>query len=200
MSSSEKLDQLAAALVSAQALMPAVPKASENPFYHSRYADFSDVVGKIGPILSAHGLAISQFVSHDGDRNTLVTWLLHSSGQFICDEMLLMLPKDDPQGQGSAITYAKRYAYQAAAGVRIEGDDDDGNKAAQSTSRPQAARDAKRSGPPSCVRCGEPLEGPVKNLGGGQYAHVDCVEPADSVSVPDPVPAGTETEQLKVDA
>lgn len=132
---SEQIDQLTAALVAAQAEMPAAKKDSDNPFFKSKYADLAGIVETAKPVLAKHKLAVAQFVAHDGDHNTLVTWLVHESGQYIADEMLLMLPKDDPQGQGSAITYARRYAYQAAIGM-VADDDDDGNRAAAPRQRP----------------------------------------------------------------
>lgn len=134
----DKIDQLSAALVAAQAEMPKVRKEADNPFFKSKYADLASIVSTASPILAKHGLAVSQFVAHDEDRNTMMTYLLHSSGQHIAHEMLLMLPKDDPQGQGSAITYARRYAYQAVIGM-VTDEDDDGNKA----SRPKAPRKAQ---------------------------------------------------------
>jgi len=130
---SEAINELAKALVGAQAEFSAVPKGSNNPFFKSKYAALPDVVQHAGPVLSKHGLAISQFIGND----ELITYLIHESGQYIAHTMTLHLPKQDPQGQGSAVTYARRYAYMSALGL-VADDDDDGNRGSQS--KPQPAK------------------------------------------------------------
>jgi len=135
MTRSNEINELAAALVAAQAEFSAVPKGSNNPFFKSKYAALPDVVASASPVLAKHGLAISQAISccetATGDvRDTLTTVLLHKSGQFIEETMLLHLPKSDPQGQGSAVTYARRYSYMAILGL-VADDDDDGNAASR---------------------------------------------------------------------
>jgi len=103
----------------------------------------------------------------------LVTTLWHMSGQFISGEMPLLLRKEDPQGQGSGITSARRYAIAAL--LNLVQADDDGNQATQARqSSPQ-----QRSAPPrqsnerkpECVGCG--LVQPVmkSQYGGGWYCN-----------------------------
>ena len=122
------LDQLAAALVSAQAEFAAIPKTADNPFFKSKYAPLSTVVEVTQPILAKHGLAVSQHpVVLDGE-SALTTYLLHSSGQQLVSTMRLCAAKNDPQGQGAAITYARRFAFMAVLGL-VADDDDDGNTA-----------------------------------------------------------------------
>lgn len=130
---SEQINELAAALAAAQGEFSTVKKDSENPFFKSKYADLSAVVKTAAPVLAVHKLAVSQFISTtvDGEGNlvdTLTTWLIHQSGQYINDTMRLRLTKEDAQGQGSAITYARRYSYMAVLGL-VADEDDDGNKA-----------------------------------------------------------------------
>lgn len=128
---SETIELLAAALVKAQGEFPTVTKDSENPFFKSKYADLATVTKAAQPVLTKNGLAVTQFVSHDGNGGSLLkTYLLHESGQYICDEMPLLMPKGTPQDQGSAITYAKRYSYMAVLGL-VADEDDDGNKASK---------------------------------------------------------------------
>src|SRR5688572_24509530 len=110
---SQDLGELTKALVAAQAEFPAIPQTSENPFFKSKYADLADIKAITVPITTKHGLAVTQHPSHNDRGDTLVTMLLHSSGQFIKSEMELHPVKNDPQGQGSALTYARRYAYVA---------------------------------------------------------------------------------------
>jgi hypothetical protein len=134
---SPEINELASALVSAQAEFSAVPKGSTNPFFKSKYAGLPEVVSHTAPVLAKHGLAVSQFITHAEDgTDSLLTYLLHKSGQFIAYSMILHLPKSDPQGQGSAVTYARRYSYMSVLGL-VADEDDDGNKASQPKSAPK---------------------------------------------------------------
>lgn len=134
MKQSTEIDQLAAALVAIQSEVPAIPKGAENPFFKSKYADLAAVVELASPIVTNHGIAVSQDPDFDGTNDLLTTTLLHVSGQWKSASARLHLPKADPQGQGSAITYMKRYAYMAALGLVAE-PDDDGQAASGSKSR-----------------------------------------------------------------
>jgi uncharacterized protein (DUF3820 family) len=61
----------------------------------------------------------------------LETRLIHAeSGEQITSHMPLVLTKQDPQSQGSALTYARRYALLAILG--LVGDEDDDASRAQS--------------------------------------------------------------------
>ena len=126
----EPLNELAAALVAAQAEFAAIPKTAENPFFKSKYAHLATVISHTQPILAKHGLAVSQHPTTRDGEPALTTWILHSSGQSVKDTMLLYAAKHDPQGQGAAITYARRFAYMAVLGL-VADDDDDGNRATQ---------------------------------------------------------------------
>ena len=144
MITSSDITELAAALVAAQAEFSAVPKGSANPFFKSKYAALPDVVAHAAPVLARHGLAVTQSISFvvgmaQGQTpiDTLTTTLLHKSGQYIENEMLLHLPKQDPQGQGSAVTYARRYSYMAILGL-VADDDDDVNAASRPKAKPES--------------------------------------------------------------
>ena len=131
---SDDIGELATALCAAQAEFTAIPKDSANPFFKSKYAGLPKVVEVASPILTTHGLSVTQLLGHDEAGDTLTTCLMHKSGQFIADTMHLRPVKDDPQAQGSATTYGRRYAYMAALGL-VADEDDDGNAA----SAPSAA-------------------------------------------------------------
>jgi hypothetical protein len=82
--------------------------------------------------LNKVGIAVIQSprLVHAGGEAWLVdleTLLTHSSGEFISDVLSVPVTKVDAQGVGSAITYARRYALGAIAGIAPE--DDDGNAA-----------------------------------------------------------------------
>lgn len=117
----------AKAFVAAQMATESVKKAATNPAFKSKYADLSEVVEAVIPALNKSGIGVIQSPGYDGELISLTTILLHDSGSS-CTGVLRMRPsKSDPQGIGSAITYARRYALLAMTGAAPE--DDDGNAA-----------------------------------------------------------------------
>lgn len=143
---SESIDNLAAALVSAQAAMPSVPKNAKGQVGSAirSYADLASVLESIQPVLAAHDLAFVQF-PHGGSGGsvTVVTRLLHKSGEWMeCDAS--MPTGQGAQAVGSAITYCKRYSLMAVLGLATE--DDDG-AAASSTPRQQRAPKPRETPP-----------------------------------------------------
>lgn len=129
MKTSESLDQLLPALISAQSKFPPIPKDGFNPHFKSRFSTLKAVQRATQPVLAAHDLTVVQFPSTIDGKPGLTTWLAHKSGQYIADEAVLSMAKVDPQAQGSAITYLRRYAWSSILGLVTDEDDDDGNKA-----------------------------------------------------------------------
>ena len=123
MNKSENISELAKALSKAQAEMSGAKKNSNNPFFTSKYADLKEVIECVKEPFANNGLSFVQFpISNDGFAG-VETVIMHSSGEWISNEYMLKVSKNDPQGMGSAITYARRYALQAACGVPSEDDD-----------------------------------------------------------------------------
>ena len=121
--------KFAAALLAAQKEMPAVQPDSVNPHFKSKFVSLGHLIAKVRPVLNKHGLAFTQYPARAEDgKPTLVTILMHESGEQMRTEAELLLPKQDPQGQGSAITYMRRYALASALGISDQ-EDDDGNGA-----------------------------------------------------------------------
>jgi hypothetical protein len=125
---SDTLAKLAPALVKAQATMGVALKDSTNPHFRSKYADLTSIITASRDALTENGLAVVQRC-HPNDRGVqLETVIVHSSGEWLSDGgLFLPASKIDPQGFGSAMTYARRYSYAAMLG--IVQDDDDGNAA-----------------------------------------------------------------------
>lgn len=124
---SSSIKNLAMALSEFQGSVDAISKDSSNPFFKSKYASLENIVTSIRPILKENGLAVSQLPVGD---NQLTTMLMHRTGEYLCSTVR-MTPKDNtPQGQGSAITYMRRYALSAVLGI-VTDEDDDGNAATQ---------------------------------------------------------------------
>ena len=124
---SDERGELFGAYVKAQAEMGAVLKNSMNPAFRSKYADLSSVLDAVLPAFSKNGMAVIQSPGFDGEIVTVETIVGHTSGGFIKSSLSMRPSKPDAHGVGSAITYARRYALLALAGVAPE--DDDGNAA-----------------------------------------------------------------------
>lgn len=123
----EQLNELAAALAKAQGAMQNAKKDAKNPFFKSKYADLASVWDAVRGPLSSNDLSVIQSIDCDEHGMVLITKLLHSSGQWVDSKVRVKAVKEDPQGLGSAITYMRRYALQAIAGVSP--DEDDGEAA-----------------------------------------------------------------------
>ena len=120
---SENINELAAALSKAQGKITGALKDSSNPFFKSKYADLASVWDACREQLSANGLAVVQSLSNEADNIIVITTLVHSSGQWMRGSLAVKPVKHDPQGIGSAITYARRYALAAIVGVAQIDDD-----------------------------------------------------------------------------
>lgn len=126
-SKSETISKIAAALVAFSGEVKSISHDANNPHFKSQYTSLDHMIDETKPILTKHGLTIMQFPGGDGERITVRTMILHTSGEWMESEPLtLKAVKTDPQGAGSAITYARRYSYAAALSLSL-GDDDDGN-------------------------------------------------------------------------
>lgn len=131
---SDSIIKIAPALLKAQKEIGAATKGATNPFFHSTYADLGSVMEACKVKLNENGITVLQPVGTDEGGVFVETVLLHESGEFIADRMRISVKQaNDPQAQGSAITYARRYGLQSM--VFIPSEDDDAEKA---TSHPEA--------------------------------------------------------------
>jgi len=134
-----KMKEIAAAFVKAQAAFGPALKTSNNPFFKSKYADLGNVIEAVIDALHANGIALVQ-CCHESETGVIVeTVFVHESGeQMSCGKFHVPAAKNDPQGYGSALTYARRYGLMAACGIAPE--DDDGNAAskAKPAAKPEA--------------------------------------------------------------
>lgn len=126
MNKSETIGELAKALVQVQAKIEGAKMDSENPFFKSKYADLSSIWEACRKPLTANGLAVVQTADTDDSRVIIETTLLHTSGEWISGRLAITPMKPDPQGVGSAITYARRYCLAAIVGICPEDDDAEG--------------------------------------------------------------------------
>lgn len=116
--------KLSASLLKAQMEIGAAVKDSTNPYFKSKYADLGAVIASCKEALNKHGISILQPV--EGDR--VVTMLVHESGEYMCDAgtPIICTKQNDPQAQGSAITYARRYGLSSLLLIPTADDDGEG--------------------------------------------------------------------------
>lgn len=129
------MKQIATALVKAQKEFGPALKTNTNPHFKSKYADLSACVEAVIDALNNNGIALVQQTHDDANGVTVETMFLHESGESLSSGRLhVPASKQDPQGYGSALTYARRYSLMAACGIAPE--DDDGNAASRGKSEP----------------------------------------------------------------
>lgn len=145
MNRSESIKELATALALAQAEMQNPTFDSVNPHFKNKFASLVSVRAAVIPVLNKHGLSISQFPVSAELRAGVVNILMHTSGQWIEEGCILPLTKNDAQGAGSAITYARRYSLQSIAGV-VADEDDDAEAASTAPRKPATAAPSAPSG------------------------------------------------------
>ena len=139
---------IAAALAAAQAEMEGAKKSANNPHFRSKYADLGSVMDACLPAMNRHGIALIQPIGNDDGAAYVETRLVHGdSDTEVSCRVPLIIGKNDMQGFGSAVTYARRYGLMAMAGIAPE--DDDGNAAAASVkgNPPQQAAPQQPRGP-----------------------------------------------------
>jgi hypothetical protein len=117
------------ALVSAQKAMGAVIKNANNPHLKSKYADLGSVLDACQTALHDNGFAVMQPCGKDDQGQFVETLLAHESGDSFSSRVYLVIGKNDMQGVGSAITYARRYGLLGMAGLAPEDDDGEATKA-----------------------------------------------------------------------
>jgi len=162
---SASIAEISTALAKAQATMSVAVKDTTGQIGQNRgykYADLVSVITAAREALAANGLAVIQRpMPSQGSTITLQTMIVHSSGEWISDGGLtLPAQKNDPQGMGSAVTYARRYGLAAMLG--IVQDDDDG---AAAVAAQQRARDTAAAAPKLTTEQAAILEAVAAKIG-----------------------------------
>lgn len=139
------MSNLAKAVLGVQTDAPDLHFDAANPHFKNKFLSLHGLTEALRPVLSKHGLVVLQFPTQVDMQPALRTKLIHAeSGETEEDTMLLAAVKLDPQGQGSAITYARRYSLMAILGL-VADEDDDGQKAtAKPAQKAKPATDAER--------------------------------------------------------
>lgn len=134
---SKRFGALATALAKAQGEFTTIKRGNTANIeggkaqYSYKYAELSDFVEVARGPLSRHGLSVVQPpVYTEAGVVVVETILMHGESEQWMSCLMHVVPKDGaPQSVGSAITYARRYAYGSLLGLVAEKDDDDANAA-----------------------------------------------------------------------
>lgn len=133
------MQKIASAFVKAKKEFSPALKCSSNPHFKSKYADLAACIEAVDDALLNHGIAVVQETTEDQSGVTVETVFIHESGESLrCGKLHVPASKQDPQGYGSALTYARRYSLMAACGIAPE--DDDGNAASRQPAKAQESK------------------------------------------------------------
>lgn len=142
------MKNIASAFIKAKKAFSPALKEKNNPAFRSKYADLGACIDAVDDALLDNGIAMYQETFEDATGVTVETVLLHESGEVIRSGKLhVPASKQDPQGFGSALTYARRYSLMAACGIAPE--DDDGNAASNRHPQPPRQQAPQQTQPPS---------------------------------------------------
>lgn len=166
---SEEINELAAALCKAQAVMKGAEKDSQNDFVAEKsprkknagkYADLHAVWEAIREPLTANGLCVVQTIDFDNEKSFLISMLLHTSGQYIKSRLPLVPDRPGCQEVGKSITYSRRYALSALVGISQY--DDDGEEAMKVYRKAEEEKRAPKTF--DLMQMSEVLEAPKENI------------------------------------
>lgn len=184
MEHSEKIGQIAKALSLAQAEFGAIEKdktatvpTKSGGKYTYTYADLASVLDATRKPLAAHGLALLQPTTTEGQKVIVTTLLAHESGEWIRSLMSVSAVDDRPQSIGAAVTYARRYGITAMLGLAPEEEDRDANDEAEihQARRVVRAVEGAAVSQPSSAASGNPPPPPVDEAARNRLARLKAL-------------------------
>lgn len=122
---SDQINEIATSLIKIQSEIKDPLKTSQG--YNYTYANLFEVLTLIRPIMTKHGVFLIQGTLPTEQERGVVkifSFLIHATGQYVGCHTTVPLEKNTPQGVGSAITYARRYAISSLLGIYADSDDD----------------------------------------------------------------------------
>lgn len=147
---SENIGKLALALSKAQGLIRGAVKDSQNAYYKSFYADLESMQEAAREPLASNELAVIQtpdyFIEGELYWVIIFTWLIHSSGEYICSRLAILasrkanktdgtdvIPSRDALAIKAAVTNARTISYAAIINLaQVDQEDNGQNKQGQS--------------------------------------------------------------------
>ena len=161
MQKSETVKDLFIGLVKLRQAIKQPPKDAKNPFFKSNYVTLEGVQKAIDEAKEGTGIDYSQFVETSPDGRTGVSTMVYSDkGEYIITDPLYLQPvKNDPQGNGSVVTYSRRYQLSALFGISSDIDDDGNNASGNQQNRRQQRQGnyQRRQQKPSRQQAADPI-------------------------------------------
>lgn len=105
-----------------------IKRDANNPFFKSKYAPLETILPAIKEPLKKANLIFTQIPTGICKLKTILIEV--ESGESLEGEYEMTPTKNDPQGQGSTITYMRRYALVSILGLNTD-EDDDANEASK---------------------------------------------------------------------
>lgn len=134
------MKQISAALVAAQKAFGPALKTTTNPHFKTQYVNLAGCIEAVLDALNANGIMLMQPARECADGVMIETLFVHESGEEKSGGVFhVPASKQDAQGYGSAMTYARRYGLMSACGIAPE--DDDGNAASKPRQPTKEAQD-----------------------------------------------------------
>lgn len=126
------------ALVKAQSEMSHAAFDQTNPHFSSKFASLKSVIDAVKPALNNNGIAfIQEAVQIDGV--TYIETVLYGYADMLrTGPVPVVADKQNAQGFGSGMTYAKRYSLSMALGIAADTDDDGNAASATPKRKPQS--------------------------------------------------------------
>ena len=144
MNKSDTIGELAKALAKAQSQFTPVKRGTKVDFTTKtgakikyNYAPLADVLDSCSKALNDNELVVVQPTKVEDNKNIVETMLIHSSGEWLSGEMQVIPVDRNPQSEGSALTYARRYGVSALLDIAAD-EDDDAESAMARDSKPTA--------------------------------------------------------------
>lgn len=134
-------------LLDAQKEIEGVDKDGKNPFFKSEYTTLNATIQACKEILNKHNIILMQPIVSDEHGVYVATVIFHASSTEKIESRMRIIPakENDPQAQGSAITYARRYSLKSL--LCMSDEDDDGEKAMSRDPIMQATRTYPKAKP-----------------------------------------------------
>ena len=199
------MSAIAKAFVQAKKEFAPAMKTSTNPHFRSKYVDLAGCLEAVNDALLNAGIAVYQETSESDTGVIVETVFLHESGEVLRGGKLhVPAAKHDPQGYGSALTYARRYSLMAACGIAAE--DDDGNAASRTKSRANPLDQVPGAGLQPGQALPYPLRLPNQEAPASVHQSSDAFVDAyiailkrveDSAKIPDPREKMTKMREIK---
>ena len=119
-------------LIKARSEIQPPKKEGTNPHFRSRYVTLEGCIEAVTQPLANNGFFLSQQVGSNEFGSFVTTKIYHQDYSQVMEcTVPLVLAKNDMQGLGSAVTYARRYGIMSL--LNLPSEDDDANQSTTQT-------------------------------------------------------------------